>query len=265
MSSQGVLSRVLATKRQEAAFLRLEGDAKTWQDRALAGPAPRDFYGALCSCARVPVIAEIKRASPSAGRLNQQVRVDEQARAYQAGGAAALSVLTDSHFFAGSLQDLAEARAAVDLPVLCKDFIIDPLQLYQARVMGADAVLLIAAALDPVLLGELYAEARSLGLTALIEVHAEEELEPVLALQPSLVGINNRDLKTLQVDLQTCLRLRRLIPPGVTVVAESGIQGPQDVTRLLAGGLDAFLVGTHLMRAPDPRAALAALVRVERT
>ena len=176
-----------------------------------------------------------------------------QARAYAAGGAAACSVLTDGPFFGGSLADLARVRGAVQVPLLRKDFILHPAQIYQARLAGADALLLIAAALEPEQLAALYAEALALGLTPLIEVHAAQELPPVL------VGVNNRDLKTLAVDLGTCLRLRPLIPASTLVVAESGIRGPQDVARLQAGGLDAFLVGTLLMRASDPQAAVAAL------
>lgn len=255
-----VLARILASKRQEVAALRAATPLADLRRQALDTPAPRGFLAAIKTAPGAALIAEIKRSSPSAGGINQGVAVGEQARAYGAGGAAALSVLTDGPFFGGSLADLHEARAAVDLPILRKDFIIDEAQIYQARAAGADAVLLIVAALEPARLAELYGLAEELGLTSLVEVHAQEELAPALALRPGLVGINNRDLKTLSVNLETCLRLRPLLPAGLTVVAESGIATPADVARLRAGGLGAFLVGSALMRASDPQALVAALV-----
>jgi indole-3-glycerol phosphate synthase len=256
----GVLKRILDHKRQEVAALKRSGDLAALRRQAEQAPPPRDFLAALKGASGNALIAEIKRASPSAGQLAAGVDPARQARLYQSGGAACLSVLTDREFFSGSLEDLRQARAAVELPVLRKDFIINPVQVDEARAAGADAVLLIAAALEGGLLAELYQQARGLGLTVLLEVHAAEELEPVLALEPRLVGINNRNLKTMQVNLQTSLALRRLIPDGVMVVAESGISGPAEVSRLKAGGLDAFLVGSHLMLAPDAGAALRELV-----
>lgn len=253
-----VLRRILEQKQAEVAALA--GRAAELRRLAAEVPPPRDFLAALRARPGRAVIAEVKRASPSAGRLAAAVDPAAQAVRYQAGGAAALSVLTDGPFFQGSLADLQQARAAVALPVLRKDFIIDPAQLYESRVAGADAVLLIAAALEPPQLKDLYQQAVGLGLAVLIEVHQEAELVPVLALDPPLVGVNNRDLRTMRVDLDTSLRLRPLIPASTTVVAESGIAGPEQVARLRAGGLDAFLVGSHLMRAPDPAAALRALV-----
>jgi len=222
-------------------------------------PAGRDLLSALKDCQGAAVIAEIKRASPSVGRLKESVEVRSLARAYEAGGAAALSVLTDGPFFSGSLGDLKEAGCAVELPILRKDFIIDASQLYQSKLAGADAVLLIAAALGPPLLEELFLEALDLGLNPLVEVHAREELDRVLDLNPALIGVNNRDLATLEVSLAACLELRGLIPPETLVVAESGIASPQDVARLRAGGIDAFLVGTTLMQADDPGAAVRRL------
>lgn len=255
-----VLARIMESKRGEVARLKSATPLKELRRRALDTPLPRDFLAALRAAPGVALIAEIKRSSPSAGSLAGAIAVGHQARAYAAGGAAACSVLTDGPFFGGSLEDLVEARQAVDLPILRKDFTMDPAQIYQARLAGADAVLLIVAALEPGLLAELYGLARELGLTPLIEVHGQDELAPALACQPPLLGINNRDLKTLTVDLATCLKLRPLVPPGVTVVAESGVEGPEDIRRLIAGGLNAFLVGSALMRAPDARAAVAALV-----
>ena len=230
----------------------------------MAAPAPLDLLSALRGCPQVPIIAEIKRASPSAGALQRGASVERLARAYEEGGAAAISVLTDGPFFQGSLADLEEARRAVPLPILCKDFILDPMQIYESRLAGADAVLLIVAALDSGELRWLYEEALALGLTPLVEVHSHEELARALALNPPIVGINNRDLTTLEVSLETCLRLRDRIPPGVMVVGESGIQGPGDLERLLDGGVDAFLIGTTLMRSPDPVASLRGFCRARR-
>ncbi|MCF8033042.1 MAG: indole-3-glycerol phosphate synthase TrpC [Desulfarculaceae bacterium] len=259
----GVLARILANKRQEVAALKAGNSLAELKAAAQDAPPARGFLASLRACASVPVIAEIKRRSPSRGELDPGGDVETRARDYARGGAAALSVLTDPLFFGGCLDDLSDARSAVALPALRKDFIIDPIQVHQARLAGADAVLLIAAALGRDELAELYGLARELGMDVLLEVHAEAELEPVLALEPSLVGVNNRNLKTLAVRLETSLELRRLIPPGVTVVAESGISGPEQVRLLRQGGLDAFLVGTSLMQAPDPAAALSVLVGAE--
>ncbi len=215
---------------------------------------------ALRNAPRTAIIAEIKRRSPSRGELAPGAAVPVRARAYQAGGAAALSVLTDLPFFGGTLADLAAAREAVSLPALRKDFIIDPAQVYEARAAGADAVLLIAAALEGPQLAELYHLAKGLGLEVLLEVHKAAELEPVLALDPALVGVNNRDLKSMAVSLETSRELRKLLPAGITVVAESGVSRPEEVRALKAAGLNAFLVGTSLMLAPDPTATLRGLV-----
>ncbi len=256
-----ILRDILQSKRREVAELRAAGSEGELQLAAAAAPPARDFTAALRRAPGAAVIAEIKRRWPSADGPAMAIDPADQARRYQAGGAAAISVLTDGSFFSGSLADLQAVRAATALPVLRKDFIIDPLQVLQARVAGADAVLLIAAALERGQLAELYAVCRELGMTPLVEVHHRDELDRVLALDPPLVGINNRDLGTLAVDINTCLELRRLVPSGALVVAESGIGTPRDVRRLLAGGLDAFLVGTALMRAEDPQAAVANMVR----
>ena len=256
-----VLDRILNKKRGEVEALKGQNHTRDLRRQALDAPPARDFLAGLKNAAGVPVIAEIKKASPSAGTLKQDVDVAARAASYQAGGAAALSVLTDRPFFNGCLDDLTTARQAVSLPVLCKDFIIDPVQVHRARLAGADAVLLIVAALSPSKLDDLYAEAMDLNMTALIEVHNEAEIEMMAPLNPELVGINNRDLTTLGVSLDTALRLRPRIGPGSLVVGESGIKGPADIARLLAGGLDAFLVGTTLMKAEDPEAMLKSLCR----
>ncbi len=259
MANPGVLGRILAHKRQEVAALTGRAARADLERRAGESPPPRDLAATLRRANGVPIIAEIKRGSPSAGTLRAETDPARAAADYQAGGAAAVSVLTDQRFFQGSAEDLERARAACDLPVLRKDFVIDEVQLVEARAMGADAVLLIAAALEPDRLRKLYGAARDLGLTPLVEVHHARELPAVLEIDPPLIGVNNRDLRTLEVDLETCLEMRPLIPRQVLVVAESGISTPADVARLKAGGLDAFLVGSALMRASDPVAALRGL------
>jgi indole-3-glycerol phosphate synthase len=257
-----VLEQILNGKRREVDLMHTRDDLASLRARAMAAPPARDFIQALRACPHVSIIAEIKKASPSAGKIKEEVQPERLARAYQAGGAAALSVLTDGPFFGGSLGDLVEARMAVGLPVLRKDFILEPIQLYESRIHGADAVLLIAAALEQHDLQALYQKALTLGMTPLVEVHNEEELERVLEMQPSIVGINNRDLSSLKVSLETCLRLRPRVPPEVMVVAESGIEDPADVQRLLGIGVDAFLIGTALMRSSNPTALLRRLTSV---
>lgn len=255
-----ILDKILAKKRAEVEALKAETGIDEFIARAKLAPMPRDFTDALRVRSRVPVIAEIKKKSPSAGELNGHIDVAARARRYQAGGASAISVLTDGPFFGGEIEDLALVRETVFLPVLRKDFLIDPVQVYQARGAGADAVLLIAAALDDRTLAELFGLTRDLGMAALVEVHNGEELDRALRLKPSLLGINNRDLATLEVSLETSLALRRRIPEGITVVAESGVSAPGEIRRLHKAGLDAFLVGTALMKANDPAALLKSLV-----
>ncbi len=216
-----------------------------------AKPPCRDFAGAL----RAPglsLIAEIKRASPSQGEIRPGLDPAALARTYADHGAAALSVLTDEPFFHGSLEDLRAARAAVALPVLRKDFLLTPYQIYEARAAGADAVLLITAALDDPVLHDLHILAGMLGMASLIEVHNAEELERALAIEPEIIGINNRDLHTFDVRIETTEALRPRIPERVIVVAESGVQNAADARRLRRAGVDAMLVGTALVEAPNP-------------
>jgi indole-3-glycerol phosphate synthase len=225
---------------------------------ALAGaPAPRGFRRALTRPG-LQIVAEIKRRSPSAGALREDARPADLARGYAAAGAAGLSILTEPHFFNGTLDDLVAGRAAVALPVLRKDFTVDPYQLVEARVAGADAVLLIVAAV-PDRLAELGAEARALGLDALVEVHDERELELALRAGADLIGVNNRNLHDFSIDLATTERLRPAIPAGIAVVGESGIETADDLRRLAGARVDAVLIGSALMRSADPGAALAAL------
>jgi indole-3-glycerol phosphate synthase len=204
-------------------------------------------------------IAEFKRRSPSAGALREDPDLRAIAAAYERGGARAISVLTEGPHFEGSLQDLRAARAACDLPLLRKDFIVDPYQLHEALAAGADAVLLIVAALDRAALGELHRQARALDLDVLVEVHDRAELDRALELEVDLIGINNRDLRDFTVDVGRTLELLADIPAGVTVVSESGIAQPEQLSELQSRGVHAVLVGESLMRAEDPQAALIAL------
>jgi indole-3-glycerol phosphate synthase len=209
------------------------------------------------------VIAEYKRRSPSAGNIRAGASVSEVVSAYERGGAAAVSVLTEEDHFGGSLDDLREARAATDLPILRKDFTIDPYQVYEAKVYGADAVLLVVGALSDSLLGSLYGIARQLELDAIVEVHDEEELERALEVDADVIGINNRNLVDFSVDLGVTFELLTDVPAGKTVVSESGIHTRADVDELEGVGVDAVLVGEALMRAPDPEAACRDLAREE--
>jgi indole-3-glycerol phosphate synthase len=201
------------------------------------------------------LIAEFKRRSPSAGEISSTATIPEQVAAYERGGAAALSVLTDERHFGGGLEDLRAARAACDLPILRKDFIVDPYQLYEAAINGADAVLLIVRALDDAELRSLYAEARGLDLDCLVEVHDERELQRALEADAEVIGINNRNLDDMSVDVATTYELMPDIPAGKTVVAESGYEHPDQIRELDRIGVDAVLIGETLMRAADPESA----------
>ena len=258
----GILQRILETKRAEIDAARGPLPQRELEVRARAAPPPRDFVGALrakIAAGRAAVIAEIKRASPSKGLLRTDFDPAAIARSYQAGGAACLSVLTDRQYFQGAPEHLVAARAACDLPVLRKDFMIDAYQLYESRAMGADCILLIAAALAPQAMRELEEVARTLGMAVLVEVHDAAELDAALALATPLIGINNRDLRSFETRLETTLSLLPRVPEGRLVVTESGILSRADVLRMRAGKLDAFLVGEALMRASDPGSALREL------
>ncbi len=251
------LADILAVHRARA---RADGRAlPDLVEQAAGMPPPRDFVGALggpgLSC-----IAEIKRRSPSKGELASGLQADLVAKDYVTGGASCLSVLTDVDFFGGSVADLAAARQASGLPVLRKDFTVQEADVADARLMGADAVLLIAAALSDAELRSCAALAAELGLAALVEVHDEEELARALAVGTGLVGVNQRDLRTFEVDHERACALGSRIPPGVVAVAESGIRDAEDARRLAAAGYDAILVGETLVRAGDRPAQLRALV-----
>ena len=251
MPPQTILREILDRKREEVARRRREVPLARLRAEAAQAPPPRDFVAAL-SGPNLALIAEVKRASPSKGLLRADFDPVDLARRYEANGAAAISVLTDGPFFGGSLEHLRAVRRRVRLPLLRKDFILDPYQVYEARAAGADALLLIVAALDDATLQALYRLTRRLGMAALVEVHDEAELARALRIGPRLIGVNNRDLRTFRVDLGTTARLRPQVPRGVLLVAESGIRGRSDAEGLAAAGADAILVGEALVRAADP-------------
>ncbi len=257
-----ILEQILARKAGEIAE-RSERLSRRELSRRVEGlPPTRPFLGSLeraIDRGQPAVIAEIKRSSPSKGLLRNPFLPADIARSYAVAGAACLSVLTDRDFFQGSEDDLREARAACALPVLRKDFIIDPYQVYEARLIGADCVLLIVAALDDTALRELARLAADLDLDVLVEVHDADELKRALAIGAPLIGINNRDLRTFETRLDTTLNLLSRIPAGRTVVTESGIHTPADVALMREHGVHAFLVGETFMRADDPGAKLAEL------
>lgn len=258
-----VLDRIAAYKRDDVAARMAATSQSEIEARAAAAPAPRGFRAALARTpppGRPALIAEIKKASPSRGLIRADFDPPELARAYQAGGAACLSVLTDAPSFQGDDSYLVAARAAVTLPCLRKDFLVDPWQVAESRALGADCILIILAMVEDVLAAELLAEARRLGMDALIETHDEAEMARALALGGDLVGINNRSLRTFEVDLATTARLAALAPPTALLVAESGIFTPDDVARVTAAGARAILVGESLMRQPDVEAATRALL-----
>lgn len=256
-AASSILERIFAAKRVE---LEAEGAATPFEavrEAARRAPAPRDFLAAL-RARRPAIIAEIKRASPSKGDILPGLDPAAVARDYAASGAAAISVLTDRHF-KGSLEDLRTVRTAVDLPLLRKDFIFDPYQLYQARAAGADCILLIAAMLKQADLSALYAAARELGLQALVEVHNKDELRAAGRAGAEIVGINNRDLHNFVTDIAVTERLLEGYSGTALVVSESGIDTPGDIRRLERAGARAFLVGESLLRGGDPRRKLEAL------
>ena len=250
-----ILEKILARKAQEIAARSARTDIQALIKAMAAAPAVRDFAGALESrihAGRPAVIAEIKKASPSKGLLRADFRPADIALSYERGGAACLSVLTDMDFFQGADAHLQQARAACGLPVLRKDFVLDPYQVYEARVLGADCILLIVAALDDARLHALAALAQDVGMDVLVEVHDARELTRALALNTRLIGINNRNLSTFETTLATTLDLLQHIPDNRRVVTESGIHTRADVARMRAQGVQAFLVGEAFMRADDP-------------
>jgi indole-3-glycerol phosphate synthase len=259
MSQKTILDKIVAWKRDEIVRHKRSRSPETVRAEAALAPPPRDFAAAL-RAPGVSLIAEVKRASPSRGLLRHDFDAVELARVYEANGAAAISVLTDQHFFQGNLGHLQAVRRTVGLPVLRKDFILEPYQVYEACAAGADAALLIVAALSDGDLTALHALVGELGMAALVEVHNEAELERALRIEPRVVGVNNRDLRTFEVDLETTARLRRHIPDDVVLVSESGVHTRADVERLAAIGADAMLVGESLVRTKDVEGKVRELV-----
>jgi indole-3-glycerol phosphate synthase len=256
MATLKILDEITRWKRGEIAHEKSAVPLEAVRAEMAGAPPPRDFAAALrvssvSDVLGVRLIAEVKRASPSKGLLRPDFDPVALAREYRAGGAAAVSVLTDERYFQGSLDHLRAVRHRVNLPLLRKDFILDPYQVYQARAAGADAVLLIVAALSDGDLQALYQLVEALDMVALIEVHDEVELRRALDIDPRIVGVNNRDLRTFEVNLETTARLRPLVPAGITLVSESGVHSRADVARLAAFGADAILVGEALVRAQD--------------
>ena len=252
-----ILNKILATKREEVAKASAIKSLKEIHEEALAQPEPRDFVGNLAKkdAANLPaVIAEIKKASPSKGVIREDFNPAEIAKSYEQAGAACLSVLTDEQYFQGSAAYLKQARDACSLPVLRKDFMIDPYQVVEARAMGADCILLIAAALELKQMQLLEDISHELGMAVLVEVHNQKELDLALKLSTPLVGINNRNLRTFDVTLQTTLELLKNLPDDRFVITESGIFTPEDVALMRDNNVNGFLVGEAFMRQPDPGA-----------
>jgi indole-3-glycerol phosphate synthase len=254
------LQKIVETKREELQGRKTRSRQKEMEERLPFLPLPRNFIEAISKHAPIAVIAEIKRASPSRGAIKEDVDVAQVAREYERGGASAVSVLTEANFFKGDLAFLRLAKEQISLPVLQKDFILDPFQIYEGRVSGADAVLLIAALLDRSQLRDFVDLTVGLGMVPLVEIHNEEDLEKTSGLRLPLIGINNRDLKTFEVDLRTTLRLRKEIPSETKSISESGIRNSKDVRLLKEAGVNGILVGETLMRSSDPAAKIGELL-----
>jgi indole-3-glycerol phosphate synthase len=255
-----VLDEIVTAKRAELAAAKQARPEAELRRAAMDGPAVRNFFEPLAAPGPIRLIAEVKKASPSAGLIRADFNPVEIGSTYERHGATCVSVLTDGPYFQGCLDDLRAVRAAVGLPVLRKDFILDTYQLYEARAAGADAVLLIAECLDDCNLRKLHNEAVALGMTPLVELYDAENLPRVFDAGATLIGVNNRDLRTFETDLEHTLRLRERIPDECVLVSESGIRTRADVERLAAAGVDAILVGESLMASPDIGAAVDALL-----
>lgn len=255
-----ILDEIVTHKRAEIEAARRQRPESQLEILAAEAPPVRDFVQSLASAEHIGLIAEVKRASPSAGTIRDDFHPVDVARTYERHGASCISVLTDQRYFQGQLDDLTAVRSAVSIPVMRKDFILDRYQVLEARAAGADCVLLIAECLEADPLRELYSSIRELGMQALIEIYDADNLQRVLELKPALLGINNRNLKTFVTDLEHTIHLRPRVPESVMLVSESGIRSPADVGRLRTAGVQAILVGESLMRAADIGAAVDALL-----
>ncbi len=258
--SPSLLDKIVAAKRLEVEQAKSSRPLAELRAAARDAPSPRDFFAALAAGGPIKLIAEVKKASPSLGVIRQDFQPVAIAEAYARGGATCLSVLTDAPFFQGSLDDLRHVRAAVTLPILRKDFILEEYQLWEARQAGADAILLIAECLDDCQLRSLHHQALDLGLTPLVEFHHPDQCARIVELGATLIGVNNRDLRTFQTDVQHTLRMRRQIPDACVVVAESGIRAREEGGLLQACGVDAILVGERLLVEPDVERAVRNLL-----
>jgi indole-3-glycerol phosphate synthase len=255
-----ILDRIIKNKKIEVERAKRAYSLEFIHSQIEKVKPPRDFLKAIEPDGRVKIIAEIKHASPSKGVFREDFNPTQIARSYSEGGASAISVLTDMEFFKGDLTHLRDVRNTVEIPLLRKDFIIDPYQVYEARLYGADAVLLIASALGTEIITQLLKLTHSLGMNAIVEVHDEEELEKALLAGSRIIGINNRDLKTFSVSLDTSIRLSKLIPKEKIVIAESGISSSEDIKRLGGEGIEVFLIGETLMKASNPGEELRKLL-----
>ncbi len=256
------LKDIVETKQQEIEILLPRYKEEDW-DKALGLPQGRSLARALKEKQTLSLIAEVKPASPSKGVINEEVDPAATATAYERGGASAISVLTDQPYFKGRPESLAKVKQSVRIPVLRKDFILEPVQVLESKLLGADAILLIAAILDEEKLKQLCQTAHRLGMEVLAEIHEEEEIPRVLACQADVIGINNRNLHTFVTDLETTERLRPLLPSNVPVIGESGVLSVQDAERMKRAGVDGILVGEYLMRQSDPEEAVRQLVKRE--
>ncbi|HEX74990.1 MAG TPA: indole-3-glycerol phosphate synthase TrpC [Dehalococcoidia bacterium] len=259
MTNNKILDNIIATTYRSLAQRKRQKPLNELKQEISQKSKPKDLEDCLRG-EEIKLIAEIKRASPSKGALHPDLNIIKSAQSYAQGGAAAISVLTEPTFFLGSFADLGIVRKATNLPILCKDFILDTYQIYEARAYGADAILIIAAILQQQELKSLATLAHDLDMSALIEVHDETDIEKALDAEACLIGINNRNLADFSVNLETTLRLRPLIPEHATVVSESGIQSAADIARLKAAGINAILVGEALVTSPDPVAKIKQLL-----
>jgi indole-3-glycerol phosphate synthase len=256
------LEKIVKIKKEEIGRRKTPSRQREMEEMIPSLPLPRNLTESISQHAPIAVIAEIKRASPSVGAIKEDADLCSIARDYQTGGACAISVLTEAHFFKGDLSYLSLIRGETFLPVLQKDFILDPFQIYEGRVSGADAILLIASILEGGQLKEFVDLAQRLHMVPLVEVHNESDLKKALPLDLPLIGINNRDLTTFEVDLRTTLRLRREIPMKTKVISESGIKNSEDVRLLRDAGVDGVLVGEILMRSSDPASKIRELLKI---